>query len=161
MTLSRVRKRLTTRAWHRSSKCCFWWKQSRARLLKKTNVTRGFSCATLRPVYTGDFLSRRFDAIFVALKSHPQIACVNGGDFSAIWARFFAAIWMQTDANYKNSGNFNQRLCHWAGCVTNGGVDVVASKKLQITCYFFPLLFRFRFHKQLWNSVAVNELNAL
>ena len=29
-------------------------------------------------IFVQSFLSRRFNAIFVALKSHPQIACVNG-----------------------------------------------------------------------------------
>ena len=41
------------------------------------------------------FLTRRFDAIFVVLKSHPQVACVNGGrfqcDLGAICRRYLNA----------------------------------------------------------------------
>ena len=36
---------------------------------------------TNKVVVVVQFLLRRFDAIFVAFKSHPQIACVNGRRF--------------------------------------------------------------------------------
>ena len=42
------------------------------------------------------FLSRRFDANFIALKSHPEIACVNGRRFQCDLSPRFKCKLMQT-----------------------------------------------------------------
>ena len=65
-----------------------------------------------QPIFV-QFLSWRFDAISVALKSHPQIACVNGRrcqcDLGTICRRDIAVVSNMFEIRYKFAAIFHKK----------------------------------------------------